>query len=400
MVSEKVYRVLLRVFPSEHRREYGEPMVQMFRDRMRRDGGGLRTLVVWVQMFFDLMRSAFRERMEGAEMWAMLTTMFRTILEPRRRWLYLVVMLIPIVVLGLAFANTPRSINERSSHMPVVKYDTFEEYVDHVDARVKEQLAAGQLAPERAKEWREWEIQRWDMEIGFFSILHAPNSIQMVAQTMVTGGALFAIALGIASGRAALSSRAARSEDDASVNRRWVLAPYFLAPIFLWTIMAAASVGLALLAGAIIPLFLNMKHPITDNSTWNLTMAVTGIGLAGFAWTTVGVSLGVIVRSARIAVIGGIVLVVAEVSIGYLLDSRTVITVLLPTHGAIELVSINAPKLYTGVVTPAFGLPTHGPHPVVGAVLLVTTGVAATVLGLWSWGRKQFVQSPSSAAIG
>ena len=399
MVSEKVYRALLRAYPSEHRREYGEPMVQLFRDRMRRDGGGLRTLVVWMQMFFDLVRSVFRERREEVEMWVMLTTMFRTILEPRRRWLYLAVILIPVVLLGSLFAITPRSVNETSSDMPVVKYDTFEEYVDHVDTRVKEQLAAGQLAPEHTKQWREWEIQRWDMEIGFFSILHAPNSIQMVAQTMVTGGALFAIVLGIVSGRAALSSRAARSEDDASVNRRWALAPYFLAPIFLWTIMAAASVGLALLAGAIIPSFLTMKHPITDNSTWNLTMAVAGIGLAGFAWTTVGVCLGVFVRSAPIASLAGIVLVVAEVSIGYLLDNMG-IPVWLPTYGAIELVSIESPKLYTGVVTPAFGLPTHGPHPVVGAVLLVTTGVAATVLGLWSWGRKQFVQSPYSAALG
>ena len=390
MVSEKVYRALLRVFPSEHRREYGEPMVQLFRDRMRRDGGGLRTLAIWIQMAFDLVRSAFRERVEGAEMWAMLTTMFKTILAPRRRWLYLVVMLIPIIILGLVFASMPRSINETSSNMAAVEFDTFGEYVDDVDARLKEQLTAGELTPEHAKQWREWEIQRWDLQISFFSILHAPNSIQLVAQTMVTLGALFAIVLGIASGRAALSSRAARSENDASVDRRRALAPYFLAPIFLWTLMAAASVGLALLAGSIIPPLLAMKHPITDNSTWNLTMAVAGIGLAGFAWTTVGVSLGVIVRSARIAVVNGIVLVIAEISIGYLLDTMGILA-LLPTYGAIELVSIDSPKFYTGIITPAFGLPLHGPHPVVGAVLLVTTGVAAIVLGLWSWGRKQFV---------
>ena len=399
MLSERMYRALLVAYPKEHRREYGELMVQLFRDCMRRDGGGLRTLVVWVQMIFDLVRSSFRERMEGAEVWTILTTMFRTILEPRRRWLYLVVMLIPIILLGLAYANTPRSVNEMSGHNPAVKYDTFEQYVDHVDARVKEQLAAGQLTTEHAKEWREWEIQRWDRGIGFFSIFHAPNSIQMVAQTMVTAGALFAVVLGVVSGRAALSSRAARSEVDSAVNRRWALAPYFLAPIFLWILMAAASVGLALLAGSIIPQFLTMKHPITDNSTWNLTIAVVGIGLAGFAWTTVGVSLGVIVRSARIAVIAGIVLVVAEVSIGSVLDNMG-IPVLLPTHGAIELASIDAPKLYHGIITPGFGHPAHGPHPLVGAVLLVTTGAAAIVLGLWSWGRKQFVQSPSSAALG
>ena len=66
MISERVYRALLAAYPSEHRREYGEPMAQLFRDRMRRDGGGFRTPVVWAQMIFDLVCSAFKERKEGA----------------------------------------------------------------------------------------------------------------------------------------------------------------------------------------------------------------------------------------------------------------------------------------------------------------------------------------------
>ena len=66
MISERLYRVLLLAYPREHRREYGEPMVQLFRDRMRRDGGGFRALVVWVQMIFDLVRSVSRERKEEA----------------------------------------------------------------------------------------------------------------------------------------------------------------------------------------------------------------------------------------------------------------------------------------------------------------------------------------------
>ena len=66
MALEKLYRALLWAYPREHRREYGEPMVQLFRDRMRRDGGGVRTLVVWVQMVFDLVGSAFKERKEEA----------------------------------------------------------------------------------------------------------------------------------------------------------------------------------------------------------------------------------------------------------------------------------------------------------------------------------------------
>ena len=38
MLSEKLYRLMLRVYPESHRREYGEPMIQMFRDRMKFDG--------------------------------------------------------------------------------------------------------------------------------------------------------------------------------------------------------------------------------------------------------------------------------------------------------------------------------------------------------------------------
>ena len=62
--SERVYRTLLVVYPSEHRRVYGDPMVQLFRDRMNRDGGGFATLMVWVVVGFDLLSSAFKERME------------------------------------------------------------------------------------------------------------------------------------------------------------------------------------------------------------------------------------------------------------------------------------------------------------------------------------------------
>ena len=68
MLSEKIYRRLLVVYPKEYRREYGELMVQLFRDRMRRDGGGLRGLHVWVQMIFDLVVAAFKEHKEGSEM--------------------------------------------------------------------------------------------------------------------------------------------------------------------------------------------------------------------------------------------------------------------------------------------------------------------------------------------
>lgn len=68
MISERIYRILLALYPKDHRREYGELMVQLFRDRMRRDGGGIRTLTVWARMIGDLTTNALKERKEGADM--------------------------------------------------------------------------------------------------------------------------------------------------------------------------------------------------------------------------------------------------------------------------------------------------------------------------------------------
>ena len=68
MLSEKLYRLLLVAYPREHRREYGELMVQLFRDRMRRDGGGLGSLNVWLEMIVDLVGSALKEHRYGGSM--------------------------------------------------------------------------------------------------------------------------------------------------------------------------------------------------------------------------------------------------------------------------------------------------------------------------------------------
>ena len=65
-LSERIYRKMLIAYPEEHRRRYGEPMALMFRDRLRRDGGGFGTVLVWGHVGFDLARSAFTERMETA----------------------------------------------------------------------------------------------------------------------------------------------------------------------------------------------------------------------------------------------------------------------------------------------------------------------------------------------
>ena len=66
MLSERVYRWLLFIYPREHRREYGELMAQLFRDRMRRDGAGFRGSIVWLHMVLDLVGAAFAEHNEVA----------------------------------------------------------------------------------------------------------------------------------------------------------------------------------------------------------------------------------------------------------------------------------------------------------------------------------------------
>lgn len=62
--QKSAYRALMVVYPFEYRRDYGEPMTQLFVDRLRDEGGGPRTVVVWVQMLVDLAKSAFTERLE------------------------------------------------------------------------------------------------------------------------------------------------------------------------------------------------------------------------------------------------------------------------------------------------------------------------------------------------
>ncbi len=64
--SERVYRVMLLVYPEDHRRDYGDAMLGLLRDRLRRDGGGLGTVRVWASVGPDLVGSAFIERLETA----------------------------------------------------------------------------------------------------------------------------------------------------------------------------------------------------------------------------------------------------------------------------------------------------------------------------------------------
>jgi len=66
-VSQRIYRLLLRCYPQEFRREYGPHMVQLFRDCCRsaavRDGrAGLCRL--WLRVLLDLIRTAPEEHLQ------------------------------------------------------------------------------------------------------------------------------------------------------------------------------------------------------------------------------------------------------------------------------------------------------------------------------------------------
>lgn len=62
--QKRIYEMLLVAYPYEYRRNYKEPMTQLFLDRLRDEGGGARTLLVWVQMLIDLVKTAFTEHLE------------------------------------------------------------------------------------------------------------------------------------------------------------------------------------------------------------------------------------------------------------------------------------------------------------------------------------------------
>lgn len=60
--AEGAYHVLLRLYPPAFRKEYGEEMMQLFRDQWRTSPSHRDTL--WVSILLDLLRSAPRLRLE------------------------------------------------------------------------------------------------------------------------------------------------------------------------------------------------------------------------------------------------------------------------------------------------------------------------------------------------
>ena len=67
-LSQRVFQLMLLVYPREFRREYGFHMSQVFRDCQRaeiRTGGTLRVGRLWLHAFFDLARTAPREHWDN-----------------------------------------------------------------------------------------------------------------------------------------------------------------------------------------------------------------------------------------------------------------------------------------------------------------------------------------------
>jgi uncharacterized protein involved in exopolysaccharide biosynthesis len=64
--SEKIYCFLLRMYPAEHRREYGASMVQLFRDQCRdasREVGWRGLVMLWFRTLLDLVKTSALERL-------------------------------------------------------------------------------------------------------------------------------------------------------------------------------------------------------------------------------------------------------------------------------------------------------------------------------------------------
>ncbi|HEY2039891.1 MAG TPA: Ig-like domain-containing protein [Edaphobacter sp.] len=53
-MSERIYRLLLRLYPSQFRQSYGDEALQLFRDRLQDETGFLRRSRLWLELLFDL----------------------------------------------------------------------------------------------------------------------------------------------------------------------------------------------------------------------------------------------------------------------------------------------------------------------------------------------------------
>jgi hypothetical protein len=73
-MSERIYRLLLRLYPTQFRQSYGEEAVQLFRDRMRDETGFLRGSRLWLDLLLDLGAIRIRGYQETAVVGAVTST--------------------------------------------------------------------------------------------------------------------------------------------------------------------------------------------------------------------------------------------------------------------------------------------------------------------------------------
>lgn len=65
MISERIYRLLLKAYPASYLREYAEPMVQHFRDQLREAAHANKKIGFWFRMLADLARTVPRRHLES-----------------------------------------------------------------------------------------------------------------------------------------------------------------------------------------------------------------------------------------------------------------------------------------------------------------------------------------------
>jgi hypothetical protein len=66
--SERVYRLLLFVYPKTYRREYGPPMIQVYRDLCRnsyRQRGRVGLASLWLRLLADLFTSSIGQHLDA-----------------------------------------------------------------------------------------------------------------------------------------------------------------------------------------------------------------------------------------------------------------------------------------------------------------------------------------------
>lgn len=294
-------------------------------------------------------------------------------LELRGRKAYRIILLIPLLLALVPLLTGPNEVNYRV------------EGLIEAEASLKRAVDRGETIDDSYKE----DLAKQKRQsLWFQSILSAPNSVQLSAQSVVTGGSLFALILGALGSGTAIAYGFIKTSAILSPNRRHLLIPYYLTPMTLWFIVTIGVVIVATVGGFIAPSLLDLEGPVVRNSVPNLLIAVAGIWLAGAMWSVIGVSLMFLTGSRSVALIVGVILLICENIVGSFVNS---IQPFLPTFGAIELVSVGAPRLYHGLLVVAGGHVSNPPPATLGAIVLIAIGIVAASITFFRFSRTDIL---------